>query len=348
MENVPSRLASAKQRPPAASTTAPAATARLSPSRRAERRTPARRHGIERQQRGVVERLDALVGGDGAAQRGGDGVARAIADLQQPLARRTATAREAVAAVAVVREGDAEALQALDRGGRLGGERCDEAGVGRLVRAVHDVLGVHRGRVVVAECRLDAALRLGRVGRREPELGREQHSRARLGQPRARQSARRRRSRSRGHRSSARARRQASTVARDADARLPERRPEMLCRCRSPHPMNPTGPLARIQGDAFARTRLRPRVARPARARQPDLGAAARPGVARRRPARGHRAHRRQRDRDRGADARAPSPPRPVRPWRGSPRPRPPRSPRRSRAPVPTWCSTPRSAATSS
>ena len=85
-----------------------------------ERRAPARRGRLERLQRRVVERLDAGIGADGRAQRGRDRVPCAIADLQQPLARRAATARQPVAAVGIVRERDAEALEACDRVGRLG------------------------------------------------------------------------------------------------------------------------------------------------------------------------------------------------------------------------------------
>ena len=118
---------------------------------------------------------------DRLAQGRRDGVAGAVTDLQQSLARRAAAAREPVAAVGVVRERDAEALEPRDRVRRLRGQRGDEARVGRLVRALHDVLGVHRRRVVVAERRLDAALRLGRVGGREPELRREHHARAGIG-----------------------------------------------------------------------------------------------------------------------------------------------------------------------
>ena len=93
-----------------------------------ERRPPPRRRLVERLERGVVERLDARVRADGLAQRGRDRVPGAIADLQQPLARRAAAARQPVAPVGVVREGDPEALEpvrsrpAPRRSGRPRGE----------------------------------------------------------------------------------------------------------------------------------------------------------------------------------------------------------------------------------
>ena len=146
-----------------------------------ERRAPARGDGIERHERRVVEGLDLLLRAHGGAQRGRDRMPGAIADLQEPLARGSAAAREPVAPVAIVREGNAEALEPLDRAGRLGRERSHEPRIRRLVRAVHDVLGVHRGRVVIAKSGLDTALRLGGVGRSEPELGSEQNARAGVG-----------------------------------------------------------------------------------------------------------------------------------------------------------------------
>ena len=97
----------------------------------------------------------------------------------------------------------------------------------------------------------------------------------------------------------------------------------MLCRCRSPQPRNPTGPLARMPCDAFARTRLRSRIARARRARQPELGAAARAGVARGRPARGNRPHRLQCDGGRGARRELAGRQAQEPPWPGSPSRRP-------------------------
>ena len=112
------------------------------------------------------------------AQRLRDRVAGAVADLEQPLARRAAAAREAVAAV-LARELDAELLEPVDRRRRLRREHLDEPPVGRLVARLPDVLGVLLGRVVLAERRLDAALRLRRVARLERALRRERDARAR-------------------------------------------------------------------------------------------------------------------------------------------------------------------------
>ena len=57
---------------------------------------------------------------------------RAVAYLQQSLARRSAAAREAIAAV-LARELDAQLLEPVDRGRRLPGENLDELPVGGLV-----------------------------------------------------------------------------------------------------------------------------------------------------------------------------------------------------------------------
>jgi len=59
----------------------------------------------------------------------------------------------------------------VDRGRRLGGEHFHQLAVGGFVRALPDVLRVLLGRVVVAEGRLDPALRLGRVARLKRALG---------------------------------------------------------------------------------------------------------------------------------------------------------------------------------
>ena len=59
-------------------------------------------------------------------------MSRAVADLQQALARRAAAAREAIAAV-LARELDAELLEPVDCGRRLAGEDLDELPVGGLV-----------------------------------------------------------------------------------------------------------------------------------------------------------------------------------------------------------------------
>src|SRR5204862_2379596 len=96
---------------------------------------------------------------------------RPVADLQQALARRAAAAGEPVAAV-LARELDAQFLEPVDRGGRLGGEDLDEASVGGLVRGLPDVLGVLLGRVVLAERGLDTALRLRGVARLQRALRR--------------------------------------------------------------------------------------------------------------------------------------------------------------------------------
>ena len=114
----------------------------------------------------------------GVAHGRRDRVAGAVADLQQPLAGRAAAARQPVAAV-LARELDPLLLEPVDRRRRLGGEHLGEPAVGRLVRALPDVLGMLLGRVVLAEGRLDPALRLGRVARLERALGHERDPRAR-------------------------------------------------------------------------------------------------------------------------------------------------------------------------
>ena len=93
------------------------------------------------------------------------------------LRRRAAAACQAVAAV-LARELDPELLEPVDRRRRLRGEHLDELAVGRLVRRAPHVFRVELGRVVVAERRLDAALRLRRVARLERALGRERDARA--------------------------------------------------------------------------------------------------------------------------------------------------------------------------
>ena len=105
---------------------------------------------------------------------------------------------------------------------------------------------------------------------------------------------------------------------------------------------------ANAYADAFAHTRLRSRVARARRTRQPELGAAARARLARGRPARGDRPHRCQRDGGRGALGQHAGGQRGRRRRRGSPSRRRRRSPRSWRGPAPTSCSTRRCAATSS
>src|SRR5439155_20338468 len=89
---------------------------------------------------------------------------RAVADLEEALARRAAAARDPVPAV-LTRELDAELLEPVDRRRRLRGEDRGELHVRGLVRAGPDVGRMLLGRVVLAEGRLDAALRLRRVAR---------------------------------------------------------------------------------------------------------------------------------------------------------------------------------------
>src|SRR6476620_9333607 len=99
-------------------------------------------------------------------------MARAVSDLQEPLARRAAAAGKALAAV-LPRELDAELLEPVDRRLGLAGADVHPRPVGRLVRGLPDVLSVLLGRVVVPERRLDAALRLGRVAGLQRALRRQ-------------------------------------------------------------------------------------------------------------------------------------------------------------------------------
>ena len=131
---------------------------------------------LERGERVVLEARGAA-GLVGVAERLRDRVAGAVADLEQPLARRAAAAREAVAAV-LARERAAELLEPVDRALRVTDESLDEARIGGLVRRAHHVLGVQLGRVVGAEGRLDPALCLGRVVRLDRALGRERDARS--------------------------------------------------------------------------------------------------------------------------------------------------------------------------
>ena len=73
-----------------------------------------------------------------------DRVTRAIAHLQESLARRAAAARQAVGG-ALPRELHAELLQPVDRVLSVSGERRHELGVRGLVRGAHHVLGVLLG-----------------------------------------------------------------------------------------------------------------------------------------------------------------------------------------------------------
>ena len=114
---------------------------------------------------------------EGLAQRPGDRVPGAVADLEQPLRGRAAAAGEPVAA-ALARELDAELLEPVDRRGRLAGQHLDQPPVGGLVRGAPDVLGVALGRVVGAEGRLDPALGLRGVVRLQRALRRDRDARA--------------------------------------------------------------------------------------------------------------------------------------------------------------------------
>ena len=102
-----------------------------------------------------------------------------VPDLEQALAAGAAAAGEPVAAV-LARELDAVLLEPVDRARGLARQHLDESAVSRLVRALPDVLAVLLGRVVVAEGRLDAALRLGRVAGLERSLGDETYARVGL------------------------------------------------------------------------------------------------------------------------------------------------------------------------
>ena len=137
--------------------------------RRPASRTIARQPGRRRLEGGerVVREARGAAGLVGVAQRLRDRVAGAVADLEQPLARRAAAAREPVAAV-LARERAAELLEPVDRARRVADvSTSTSARIGGLVRRAHDVLGVQLRRVVVAERRLDPALRLRRVVRLE-------------------------------------------------------------------------------------------------------------------------------------------------------------------------------------
>src|SRR6185436_18962995 len=111
----------------------------------------------------------AAAGLERLAERLGDRVAGAVTHLEEPLAGGAAAPRETVAAV-LPGERASLLLEPGDRRGRLGREHLDEPQVGRLVRRAEDVLRVDLGRVVGAERRLDAALRLRGVVRLECRL----------------------------------------------------------------------------------------------------------------------------------------------------------------------------------
>src|SRR5436305_14288762 len=85
-----------------------------------------------------------------------------VAALEQPFARRAAAAGETVAAV-LASELDAELFEPVDRRRSLRREDLDELAVRRFVGGLPDVLRMLLGRVVVAESRLYAPLRLRRV-----------------------------------------------------------------------------------------------------------------------------------------------------------------------------------------
>jgi hypothetical protein len=134
---------------------------------------------LEAGQRGVV------VDGDAAAvelgpQRLGDGVAGAVADLQQPRHTGPTAAGEPVAAL-VAREFDADGLEPADRLRCLGGQHRDELGVGGAVRRGEDILRVPLGRILRVNCRLDTAVGHARVAGRARSLGHQGHLGARAG-----------------------------------------------------------------------------------------------------------------------------------------------------------------------
>ena len=135
----------------------------------ADPRAPARLE-LERAARsasdGDARALDRL------AQPLRDRVPGPVADLEQALLGRAAALGEPVAAV-VAGELDAELLEPVDRALRVAGQHLDEPHVRRLVRALPDVRGVLLGRVLLAERRLDPALRLRGVARLERALGRD-------------------------------------------------------------------------------------------------------------------------------------------------------------------------------
>src|ERR1043165_5570792 len=103
-------------------------------------------------------------------------MARAIADLEQTLARRAAAAGEAIPAV-LAGELDAVLLEPGGGSGSLAGQPLDEPAVGGLVRALPDVFRVLFGGVVVAERSLDPSLRLRRVAGLERSFGHERDAR---------------------------------------------------------------------------------------------------------------------------------------------------------------------------
>ena len=171
VDSSPRSSATRKHRPPAARTTV-VATIVWSPQR--ARQPFSVRASSASGDLGKVWMSGAL---GVLAQRGRDRMSRAVADLQQALARRAAAAREAIAAV-LARELDAELLEPVDRGRRLAGEDLDELPVGGLVRGLPDVVCVLLRRVVLAEGCLDPALRLGRVARLQRPLRGERDPRA--------------------------------------------------------------------------------------------------------------------------------------------------------------------------
>jgi hypothetical protein len=92
----------------------------------------------------MVRELGAPAGLERLTERLRDRVARAVADLEQALARRAAAPGEPVAAV-LPRELDAQLLEPLDRVRRLGREHLDEPRVRGVVGGAHHVFGVERG-----------------------------------------------------------------------------------------------------------------------------------------------------------------------------------------------------------
>ena len=132
---------------------------------------------VARARERAVRQRRAGAGLERLAQGLRDRVAGAVADLEQPLPRGAAAACEAVTAV-LPRELDAELLEPVDRRRRLGGQHRDELAVRGLVARLPDVLGVLLRRVVLAESRLDAALRLRGVARLQRALRRDRDPRA--------------------------------------------------------------------------------------------------------------------------------------------------------------------------
>src|SRR3954451_14214627 len=123
-----------------------------------ERCAPAAGSGLERGERVVLE-ARGPAGFMCVAERLRNRVARAVADLEQPLARSAAAAREPVAAV-LPGEGAAELLEPVNRTLRITDEDLDEARIRSLVRRAHDVLCVQIRRVVGPEGGLDPSLGL--------------------------------------------------------------------------------------------------------------------------------------------------------------------------------------------